>query len=64
MPTDYDGEDVEIAFNPDFVLDVLRHVDTEMTILLLKDSMSPGVLKPCSDAPSDQYVNVVMPIRL
>ena len=64
MPTDYDGEDVEIAFNPDFVLDVLRHVDTEMTILLLKDSMSPGVLKPCNDAPSDQYVNVVMPIRL
>ena len=64
MAAEYEGEDLEIAFNPDFVLDVLRHVKTEMTVLILKDAMSPGVLKPYSEAPSDQYVNVVMPIRI
>lgn len=64
MPIEYDGEKVEIAFNPDFLLDVLRHVDSEMVCLVFKDSMSPGVLKPFSEAPVDNYINVIMPIRL
>lgn len=64
MPVDYDGERVEIAFNPDFVLEVLRHVDTEQVCLVLKDGMSPGVLKPYTEAPVDNYINVIMPIRI
>jgi len=61
---EYDGEKVEIAFNPDFLLDVLRHVDAEIVCLIFKDAMSPGVVKPFSESPVDSYVNVVMPIRL
>jgi DNA polymerase-3 subunit beta len=64
LPIDYDGELVEIAFNPDFVLDVLRRIETEQVALVVKDAMSPGILKPCSDAPDDSYVNVIMPIRI
>ena len=64
MPVNYEGDEIEIAFNPDFVLDILKHVDTDETVLLVKDAMSPGVLRPHSDAPPDQYVNVVMPIRI
>lgn len=64
LVAEYDGDKVEIAFNPDFVLDVLKHVTSEMSCLVLKDSMSPGVVKPYSEAPLDTYVNVVMPIRL
>ena len=64
LPIEYDGSAMEIAFNPDFVLDVLRHVDTEMVCLVLKDAMSPGLLKPYSEAPSDKYLNVIMPIRI
>ena len=64
FPIDYDGEVVEIAFNPDFILDVLRRIKTERVAVVVKDAMSPGILKPCSDSPDDLYVNVVMPIRL
>lgn len=64
IAVNYDGEEVEIAFNPDFVLDALRHVDTEQTSLLFKNSKSPGVLKPSTESKSNQYVNVVMPIRI
>jgi DNA polymerase-3 subunit beta len=60
----YDGDPVEIAFNPEFVLEVLRHIDPETTSLLLKDGTSPGVIKPHHEAPRDNYINVVMPIRL
>ena len=64
LPVEYDGEVVEIAFNPDFVLDVLRRVDSDQVVLVVKDAMSPGILKPCTDAPDDSYVNVIMPIRI
>lgn len=64
MEVEYSGDAVEIAFNPDFILDVLRHVSEEKVCLLLKDGGSPGVIKPYSEAPEDTYVNVVMPIRM
>lgn len=64
IPIEYDGEKVEIAFNPDFVLDILRHIDTDMLCFILKDTTSPGVIKPYLEGPVDSYVNVIMPIRL
>ncbi len=65
VPITYNGDQLEIAFNPDFVLDVLRHVDAEDTCLVLKDNMSPGVLKPGNgEGSTTDYINVVMPIRI
>lgn len=64
LPAEYTGEPVDIAFNPAFVFDVLRHIESEKVCLVLKDAMSPGVLKPFTEAPEDTYVNVVMPIRI
>jgi DNA polymerase-3 subunit beta len=61
---DYDGDSMEIAFNPDFLVDILKHLDTESTQVVLKDAMSPGILKPFVDDGEDKYVNVVMPIRI
>ena len=65
LPLAYTGEELEIAFNPDFVLDVLKHIDTDNTKIILKDSMSPGVLRPDdADDSGSEYINVVMPIRI
>ncbi|HIB53401.1 MAG TPA: DNA polymerase III subunit beta [Nitrospirales bacterium] len=67
LPLEYSGEELEIAFNPDFVLDVLKRIATEKSKLVLKDSMSPGVIQPTSsesDGEGSEYVNVVMPIRI
>lgn len=64
LAVEYTGDPVEIAFNPEFLLDVLRRTDVEKTCLILKDGMSPGVIKPYTEAPQDNFVNVVMPIRI
>lgn len=63
LNVDYSGESLEIAFNPLFILDVLRYIDGERMCFQLKDSSSPGIIKPYADGPVDSYVNVVMPIR-
>ncbi len=64
MPVQYSGSGVEIAFNPDFILEVLRRIDSEKVCIVLKDAMSPGLLKPYKDGPVDDYINVIMPIRI
>jgi len=64
MPIDYEGEQVEIAFNPDFILDVVRRITSEKVAIQFKDAMSPGLLKPFTEAPEDDYLNVIMPIRI
>jgi len=64
LAVEYDGDAIEIAFNPDFLLDVLKHIDTDASLLVLKDSMSPGIISPAANGASENYVNVVMPIRI
>ncbi|MBI4558113.1 MAG: DNA polymerase III subunit beta [Candidatus Hydrogenedentes bacterium] len=64
MIADFDGSNIEIAFNPDFILDVLRHIDSEKVCLTLKDAVSPGLLKPYNPNQNETYVNVIMPIRI
>ena len=64
MAVEYDGEEVEVAFNPDFVLEAARRIESEKTCIVLKDGMSPGLLKPFSEAGVDNYLNIIMPIRI
>jgi DNA polymerase III subunit beta len=59
MPVNYSGPLFEIAFNPFFFLDVLRHSKDETIDLGLTDSYNPGILK-------DSFPGffIVMPMRL
>ncbi len=59
MPVDHRGEDKEIAFNPHYFLDVLRHCKDETVNFCMTDSFNPGSITDTSDA---HYV--IMPMRL
>jgi DNA polymerase III subunit beta len=59
MPVDYQATPLEIAFNPSYLLDILRHSGDETVNLQLIDSFNPGVFKDSSAS-----VYVVMPMRL
>ncbi len=64
VPIEYEGGAVEIAFNPDFVLDVVRRLEGDKVCLQLKDANSPGLVKGVSESGVDNYFNVIMPIRI
>lgn len=59
MPVDYKDEDKEIAFNPHYFLDVLRHCKDETVNFCMTDSFNPGSITDTSNA---HYV--IMPMRL
>lgn len=64
LAVDYEGEQITTAFNPMFILEVMRYMDTDQVSMQMKDGGSPGVFRPYKDgAAQDTYICVVMPIR-
>src|SRR5207249_5971786 len=61
MAVDYAGNNLEIAFNPQFVQDVLKNSDASSVYLELTTSLNPGVLRPVGD---DEALSVIMPMRV
>lgn len=59
MPVNYGGEKLEIAFNPHYLIDILRHSKDETVHFTLTDSYNPGLF---TDSSSAEFV--IMPMRL
>ncbi len=59
MVIGYSGPDLQVAFNPAFILDPLRALSKDEVFFELKDEVSPGVFKTL-----DNFVCVIMPVRL
>lgn len=59
MPVDYHGNQVDIAFNPSYFLDILRHTKDEVVQLGLIDAFNPALVTDKSTA-----LSVLMPMRL
>ncbi len=59
IPIKYDGKQISVAFNPEYVMDPLKNLDNDELFFELTDDMSPGVLK--TDIP---FLYVLMPVRL
>jgi DNA polymerase-3 subunit beta len=59
MPVDYHNEKLDIAFNPHYFIDILRHCKDETVSFGITDSFNPGSITDTSEA---HYV--LMPMRL
>ncbi len=59
---DYPGEDFTVAFNQQFIVDALKHIDTEKTAVAMTSPINPALFEP-ADGERD-YRFVVMPMRL
>ena len=59
MPVNYGGPKVDVAFNPYYFLDILRHSKDETIELDISDSYNPGLITDSSSA-----LFIIMPMRL
>ncbi len=62
VPVDYDGPEMEIGFNAQYLLDFLRAVETGAVSLHFKDPNSAGELRPVGSSTIYRYV--IMPMRI
>jgi DNA polymerase-3 subunit beta len=59
MAVNYKGKDLAIAFNPGYLIQALKALDTEEVFLELTNEFSPGVLKI-----NGPFLYVIMPMRM
>jgi DNA polymerase-3 subunit beta len=59
MAISYSGPELQVAFNPTFVMDPLRALTKDEIFFELKDDVSPGVFKTL-----ESFLCVIMPVRL
>jgi hypothetical protein len=59
LAVEYSGDKLSIAFNPNFLMDVLRVLTGEDVFMEMKDPTRPAVLREDGD-----YLYVVMPINI
>lgn len=64
IPVDYNGSEIEIGFNAQYLLEFLRSVDGSEVEFHFKDANSAGELRPHGGEPEAIYRYVVMPMRI
>lgn len=63
MPVNYQEERLDVAFNPHYFLDILRHCKEETVSFGLTDAYNPGILTDAAPSAS-QALFIIMPMRL
>lgn len=61
IPVKYDGEAIEMRFNPQYVRDALTAMDEEEIVMKINSSSTPAIISKCE---TDDYTYVVMPLRV
>ena len=62
VPVDYSGPELSVGFNAHYLLDVLNSINDDEVSLGLSGELDPAVVRPGAD--DDQYIAVVMPMRI
>ena len=61
LPTNYEGAELEVAFNPLYISDVLKALDQNDVLIELTTALNPGVIRPADD---ENYRYVMMPMKI
>jgi len=60
----YQGEWLQIGYNSAYLMDVLRHLDSEEVIFELKNAVSAAIMYPPEQETDENVTMLLMPIRL
>ncbi len=64
MKCQYDGEDLAIAFNAKFLIEMLSATDSEEIRIELSTPTKAGILKPAEEDENEELLMLVMPLML
>jgi DNA polymerase III subunit beta len=64
MPVEYDGEPLEIGFNAQYLLELLRYMPTDEVRMSFKAPERAATIQPVGNEDTPDYLCLVMPLRL
>jgi DNA polymerase-3 subunit beta len=57
------GEDLTIAFNARYLVEILTHIDSPQTVMEFLGPLSPAAIRPLESVPGSSLLYVLMPLR-
>jgi DNA polymerase-3 subunit beta len=64
LPCAYSGEQIEIGFNSQYLVDILTHLESPEVEIRLSTPTRAGIVAPGGDEKSEDVIMLVMPVRL
>ena len=64
MSCQYDGEDLQIAFNAKFLIEMLNGAETSDVVMELSTPTKAGIIKPTEQGENEELLMLVMPLML
>jgi DNA polymerase III subunit beta len=64
VPVNYEGEPLEIGFNPQYLQDGLESVHSDELSIKLISALRPGLLEAAGDGEEGRFLYLIMPVRL
>jgi DNA polymerase-3 subunit beta len=64
LSVDYAGADLTVGFNARYFLDVLRAISDDEVEIGVGGELDPAVIRPAVPNPKNDYVAVIMPMRI
>ena len=64
LPVEYDGEPLEIGFNAQYLLELLRYMPTDEVKMTFKAPERAATIQPLGNEDTPDYLCLVMPLRL
>ncbi len=61
VEVDLQGDDIDIAFNAKYIIDMIRNVRDEKLIMRFKSNVSPCIVTPTE---GDRYLYLILPVRV
>jgi DNA polymerase-3 subunit beta len=64
LAVEYSDEQMEIGYNAQYVLDILKHIDTDDVSFLIKSPVHAAILTPMNQKEEESFLMLIMPIKL
>ncbi|RPI02876.1 MAG: DNA polymerase III subunit beta [Calditrichaeota bacterium] len=64
IPASFDSDWMQIGYNSVYLLDELRHIDSDEVVFDLRDSGSAAIIHPDEQAENEEILMLLMPIRI
>jgi DNA polymerase III subunit beta len=64
LPVEFDGDPLEIGFNAQYLLELLRYMPTDEVKMSFKAPERAATMMPIGNEDTPDYLCLVMPLRL
>ena len=64
LEAEYSGDEMAVGYNSNYLLDILRRIDSEQVLLELDGPMAAGIIRPAEQPEGEDYLCLLMPLRI